>query len=74
MSTAYKYLKVSLEIRAEDLEALHFLVSREFHRVSVESPTAFDNPGSWADRIDKLHNQLTFVRDSNFTTVDLSGK
>lgn len=66
MSIAYKDLNVSLDVRAEDLEILHFLVSKEFQRIATESPTAFDNPGSWAERVDRLHNQLTLVRDNNF--------
>jgi hypothetical protein len=66
MAVAYKWLKVPLEIPAEQVETLYFLVSKEFRRIHVESPEAFDNPGSWADNIHKLHGKLTFVRDSNF--------
>lgn len=56
----------NLILSAEEIEVLHFLVSEEFRRIAVESQAAFDNPGSWAEHIDRLHNQLTFLRDSNF--------
>lgn len=52
-------------LSTKEIEVLHFLVSREFRRIAAESQAAFDNQGSWAERIDKLHNQLTFLRDSN---------
>jgi hypothetical protein len=66
MALVYKELNLSIQIRAEDLEVLHFLVSKEFQRIAVESPAAFDSPCSWAEHVDRLHNQLTFLRDSNF--------
>jgi hypothetical protein len=66
MTVAYKSLKVSLEIPADQVETLYFLVSKEFQRIATESPDAFSSPGSWAENVSKLHNQLTFVRDNNF--------
>jgi hypothetical protein len=61
----YKELDVALKFRAEEITTLLFLVQSERVRILRESPEAFDNPGSWADTIDKIHSQLVFVNDSN---------
>lgn len=68
--TKAKNLKVSIELDLCQLECLHALVSKEYQRIARESPCAFvDNPGSWADSIDRLRNCVNWARDNNLEYV-----
>lgn len=53
MDNSFNHLTVSVEIPADCLMPLLYLLNKEVQRIKTVSPETFDNPapGSWADSI-----------------------
>jgi hypothetical protein len=60
-------MRPNIQLTAEDLELLHFLIGNERARILRESPEALDNFGSYAARVNQLHGLITTYRDANLT-------
>lgn len=71
---AYRQLFVPVNLHAEAIDRLKLLLDLEWRRIWDESPSAIDDPTTYASAISRLRDQFTYLSDRNHcsTASDLS--
>jgi hypothetical protein len=72
MDKSFASLTVSVEIPADCLMPLLYLLNKEVQRIKTVSPETFDNsnPGSWADSIKRTTKIVAAAHSQNLVAFN----